>query len=106
MSQPKKPATPSSPLPGSVISASGLGGGQVLSFGPPKAGDIEEMVRTAKLRWQWDFGYLEFTQSLEGQVDVIEMASWIEELHDVEVVQFFVGVAMPFEMVLVRKKRI
>ncbi len=108
MPQPKKPATPSSPVPGSVISASGLGGGQVLTFQnitPPKAEDILELVQTAEIEWNLNFGYLRFTKDLgNAPFEIIEVANWIEEILEIEIVQFVMVPGSDISFV-VRKKR-
>jgi hypothetical protein len=107
MPQPKKPATPSSPLSAnSILTASGLGGGQVLTFnlGPPEATDIEEMVRTADIEWNLNFGYVRFSKGLKEGFDMIEVGNWIEELLDVELVQFVFGVPGSDISAIVRRK--
>ena len=104
----KNQQPPSPPLSGNSIStASGSGGGQVLTFRNPtlKVGDILELVQTAEIEWNLNFGYLRFTKDLEGgPPEMIEVANWIEEILEVEIVQFVMvpGSDIGF---IVRKKR-
>jgi phage head maturation protease len=86
-----------------------LGGGQVLTFlnsAAPKAQDILELVQTAEIEWNLNFGYLRFTKDLGSEgFEVIEVANWVEEILEIEVVQFTMlpGSDVAF---VVRKKRI
>lgn len=106
----KQQRPPPPPLSGnSILTASGLGGGQVLTFrntSPPPASDIEEMVRTADIEWNLNFGYVRFSKSLSEGFEMIEVSNWIEEILEVELVQFVFVPGSDISALVRRKEKI
>lgn len=100
MPQPKKTVTPCSPLSAS----SGLsftGAGQVLTLNtPPAPRPIEDALIDAEIEWMGDFANIKIPP-LDDSYELAEVATWIEEICQVELVQF----EFYSSVALVRKKR-